>query len=100
MVRNLHGKLLEIEDTIEKAAADVDTDKNGDITLTFTGLRKIRDEASVVVSPEGGYVGNVQSISENQAVVRIYQSKGSEAALAPVTNGTDLCILHARAIGM
>lgn len=100
MVRNLHGKLLEVEDTIEKAAADVDTDGNGDITITFTGLRKIRDEASVMVSLEGGYVGGVQSISENQAVVRIYRSAGSAAALAAVANGSDLCILHARAIGM
>ena len=98
--RNLHARL--IEDVVELAAADVDTDASGNITITFPNIRQIFSEATVYVSIEGGYVAQVISISGNTATVRIYQGDYDQSADAPLTavaSGTDLGILHARALG-
>lgn len=76
------------------SASDVDTDGDGDLEITFNDVRRIPKKDLVQVQAKGGYVAGVQSISGNVATIRIFQSAGSSAALAAVTNGTDLAELH------
>jgi len=82
-------------------ATDVDTDASGDLTVTFANLRRI-DERSVEITLEAGYEGHVQSVSGNQATVRIYyydyDAVADGAAIAD-TSDTDISILHGRASG-
>lgn len=95
-MRNIFGQWK--MDIVTYPASDIDTDANGDVTITFTNLRRVL-EGSVQVTLEKGYVGNVQSVSGNTATIRIYKSAGSAAELAPVTSTTDVSILHAVAFG-
>lgn len=77
----------------------VDTDGSGDVTVTVGDLRQIEHPGDVDVQAAGGYTANVQSVSDNQVTVRIFQSAGSAAAHAPVTSTTDVTDVHVGAVG-
>jgi hypothetical protein len=87
----------ESRDTV--SAMGVDTDGNGDTTLTFDGLRQIGGPPDVNVQAAGGYVANVQSVSGTQVTVRIHQGGGAATELAAVTGTNGVTDLWAEAVG-
>jgi len=87
----------EVRDT--QSLSGVNTDGSGDVTVTFDTLRQIDDAASVSVQADGGYVANVQSVTGNEATVRLFESAGSAAALSAVTGGSGVTDLYAEATG-
>jgi len=92
--RNIFSEYIQFSVTFP--ASDIDTDSNGDVTLTIPFVKKIV-ESSVTAVAEGGYKASVQSVSKNQVTIRIYQGdydKSSDAPFAAVASGADLTILH------
>jgi len=92
--RNIFSEYIQFSMTFP--ASDIDTDSNGDVTLTIPFVKKVV-ESSVKAVAEGGYVANVQSVSKNQITIRLYQGdydQSSDAALTPVTSASDVTILH------
>lgn len=77
----------------------VETDGNGDVTVTVSDLRTIESAADVTASATGGYVANVQSVSGNQVTVRIFEDAGAAGALAPVTGTAGVTDVHVTAVG-
>lgn len=93
--RNVHTEKSRDETSVD----NVDTDGNGDVTVTFDGLRRIHSTADVNISAEGGYVANPQSVNGNQVTVRIFQGGGADTELAAVTNGADVTNIAGNALG-
>lgn len=84
----------------EVAAASVDTDTNGDFTVTFDDLRDIESKANVTAQAEEGYVTNVQSVTGNAATVRVFQSaSGSTAEALSAVNASNVTNVNATAWG-
>jgi len=75
--------------TVSDEADAVDTDGNGDFTHTFSDLKIVESGADVHASAEGGYVASIQSTSDNQVTVRIFEGNGGTTSgeMAAVTNG-------------
>lgn len=93
--RNLHRNYRNAHQ--EQAA--VDTDGNGDVTITVSELRSIPSVAHVTAGASGGFVASVQSVSGNQVTVRIFQDAGAAGELAAVTNTADATDVHINATG-
>lgn len=90
MAENTHissgqGGFREVSDEI----TGQDTDGSGDITYTFSSLKRIESKADVEVQAESGYVANVTSISGNQVTFRVFESAGSNAAMSAATGASD-----------
>lgn len=77
----------------------VDTDGNGDVTITLTGLRHVESAADARASAAGGFVANVQSVDGNAVTVRIFEDAGAAGALAANTGGTGVTDVHVSAVG-
>lgn len=84
----------------------VDTDGSGDVevggntSLVVDDLRQIEDVGDVHAQAGGGYTANVQSVSGNTVVVRLFQSAGSAAAHAAVTSGSGVTDVTVEAEGV
>lgn len=85
--------------TASTTAEAVDTDDNGDATVTVGELRAIEHPADVDASAAGGYVANVQSVDGNTVTVRVFQGGGADATLNPVTGTDGVTDVHVRAEG-
>jgi len=96
--RNHHTRPVQAE----ASATGVSTDASGDVTLTFTDMRRIKNRNSVSVQASGGYVCNVQSVSGNTVTVRVFESTQggtAAAAMTAVSSGTSVTDIHGVATG-
>lgn len=64
------------------------TDASGDVTHTFNELKHIESKADVEAQAEGGYVANVQSLTGNQATVRVFEDAGASGALSALASSS------------
>lgn len=73
-----------------KLITGVDTDGNGEFTVSLTNLRRVRGLQDVSASASGGYVANPVASTENTVTVRLYSEAGAAGAMAPVAAGADV----------
>lgn len=80
----------------------VDTDGNGDVTVTVGGLREIEGEEDVSVEADAGFVAGVQSVDGNSVTIRVYQGDygaGAAGPLVPITGTNGVTDLRITAVG-
>lgn len=78
--------------TEEENADAVDTDGNGQVTVSVRGLRRIESVNDVEVRTEAsGYIANVDSVDGNEVTFTIYQGGGAATELASVDGAADVC---------
>lgn len=76
----------------------VDTDGNGQFTVSFTSIRRLNSPSDVDAHASGGYVANCVSVSGNEATFELRASAGTAGNELPlVTNGTGVTDVHAKA---
>lgn len=87
------------ERSARETVAGIDTNADGDVTVTVSELRQIESANDVQAQALGGYVANVQSVSGNEVTFRIYQGGGAGAELSAVTGTAGVTDLWVRAVG-
>lgn len=82
-------------------ATSVDTDGNGQTTVSVSELKLIEDPTDVRAYASGGYLVNVVSVSDQDVTVEILASGGTSGnALTPVANETDVTDVYVVAEGV
>lgn len=93
--RNANFKYRKVWKTY--ANTSVDTDANGDCTISIPELRIVK---SVLATIAGGYKAELQSISGKTIKVRVYDYPGTPGGVATAkANGTDLAAMDILAMG-
>lgn len=80
-------------------AESVDTNADGDVTVTVPNLREIESAADATAQATGGYVASVESVSGNEVTVRVFQEADGGGTLGAVADTQDVTDVRVRAEG-
>ena len=84
----------------DEYVAGIDTDANGQVSVTLTDLKQLESAADVSAHATGGYVVTPVSVSDNVVTLEVRASAGTAGDPLPlVTGGAGVTDVRVSAVG-